>query len=121
MDAACTARETAGRAISSELSHEGTNLGTASRRLMASRARVRRGRTRDVLLPEGQTPGASLPTPVERPIPQHLRQPEPLGLPSVQDPLHNVRRDAGQRQEPADVGVRDALLRREIGDRLRLT
>src|ERR671918_1635438 len=33
--------------------------------------------------------------------------------------LHNVRGDAGQREEPADVGVRDTLLFREIGDRFR--
>jgi hypothetical protein len=35
--------------------------------------------------------------------------------------FHNVRRQAGERQEPADIGVRDALLLRKIGDRLGLT
>jgi hypothetical protein len=33
----------------------------------------------------------------------------------------DVRREAGQRQEPADVGDGDALLLGKVGDRLRLT
>jgi hypothetical protein len=33
----------------------------------------------------------------------------------------DVRRQAGERQEPANIGVRDALLLRKVGDRLRLT
>ena len=66
-------------------------------------------------------PGAPLLLPRKRPIPQHLSQPQPLRLPPVQDRLHDVRRQAGERQEPADVGVRHALLLRKVGDRLRLT
>jgi hypothetical protein len=34
--------------------------------------------------------------------------------------IHIVGRHGGERQEPADVGVRDALLLRNVGDRLRL-
>jgi hypothetical protein len=53
-------------------------------------------------------------------VPQHLRQPQPLRLPPVQDRFHNVGRQAGERQEPADIGVRDALLLRQVGDRSRV-
>jgi hypothetical protein len=42
-------------------------------------------------------------------------------LSPVQDRLHDVGCDAGQREEPADVSVRDTLLLREVSDRLRLT
>ena len=52
---------------------------------------------------------------------KHLSQPQPLRLPPIEDGLHNVRRQAGERQEPADVGVRDAVLLRKVGDGLRLT
>ena len=39
-------------------------------------------------------------------------------LPPVEDCLDDVRRETGERQEPADVGVRHALLSGEVGDRL---
>jgi hypothetical protein len=68
-----------------------------------------------------EAPNASLFLPRQRPISQHLRQPQPLGLPPVQDPFHDVRRKASERQEPAYVGVRDALLLSKVGDRLGLT
>ena len=64
------------------------------------------------------TPGAALLLPNQRPIPQHLGQPQPLRLPSVQDRLDDLRRKTGERQEPAAVGVRYALLLRKGGDRL---
>jgi hypothetical protein len=48
--------------------------------------------------------------PTQRPIPQHLDQLQPLWLPPVQDRLYDVRREICERQEPADVGNRDALL-----------
>ena len=67
-----------------------------------------------------EAPGLPLGVPGKRPIPEHLGQPQPLRLPPVEDRLDNVRRQAGERQEPADVGVRDALLLRKVGDRLRL-
>jgi hypothetical protein len=59
--------------------------------------------------------------PAQRPVPQHLRQPAPLRLPAVQNRFHKVGRQASQREEPADVGVRDTFLLRKVGDRLRLT
>jgi hypothetical protein len=39
--------------------------------------------------------------PIQRRVPQHLGEPEPLRLPSVEDRLDDVRRQAGERQEPA--------------------
>src|ERR687891_2773830 len=45
----------------------------------------------------------------------------PFRLAPVEDCLDDVGRQAGERQEPADVGVRDALLLGQVGDRLRLT
>jgi hypothetical protein len=62
-------------------------------------------------------PAAALP--MQSAHPQHFRQPQSLRLPSIEDRFHNVGRQAGERQEPADVGVCDILLLREIGDRLR--
>ena len=59
--------------------------------------------------------------PAQRPIPQHLGKPKPLGLPSLEDRLDDIRRQARERQEAAHVGVRDALLLRKVGDRLGLT
>jgi hypothetical protein len=44
---------------------------------------------------------------------------QPLRLPPVQDRFHNVGRQAGERQKPADVGGGDALLLRKVGDRRR--
>ena len=55
------------------------------------------------------------------PFPSTSASLKPLRLPPVQDRFHNVGRQAGERQEPADVGVRDTLLLRKVGDRLRLT
>jgi len=49
-----------------------------------------------------EAPGAALLLPPHRLIPQHLSQPEPLRLPPVQDRFHNVGRQTGERQEPAD-------------------
>jgi hypothetical protein len=37
------------------------------------------------------------------------------------DRFHNVGREAGERQKPTDVSVRDALLFSEVRDRLGLT
>lgn len=39
-------------------------------------------------------------------------------LPPVEDCLDDVRRETSERQEPADVGVRHALLSGKVGDRL---
>jgi hypothetical protein len=68
-----------------------------------------------------EAPVRSLLLPCNRPVPRHLSQPQPLRLTAVQDRFHNVRRQAGEREEPTDVGVRDALLLRKVGDRLGLT
>jgi hypothetical protein len=56
-----------------------------------------------------EAPGGVLFIPAQWPIPQHLCQPEPLRLPPVEDRLHDVRCRACERQDPADIGVRDAL------------
>jgi hypothetical protein len=56
-------------------------------------------------------------SPAQRPVPQHLGQPQPLRLPPVENRLHDVGRQAGERQERADIGVRAALLLRKVGDR----
>ena len=61
----------------------------------------------------------SLSGPYKRCIPKQLNQPQPLRLAPVQDRFHNVGRQAGERQEPTDVGHRHALLLGEVGDRLR--
>jgi hypothetical protein len=45
------------------------------------------------------------------------REPEPLRLPPVEYGLNNIRCDAGERQEPADIGVHAALLLCEIRNR----
>jgi hypothetical protein len=42
---------------------------------------------------------ATLVIPCERSVPQHLSQPQPLRLPSVENRLGDVRREAGERQE----------------------
>jgi hypothetical protein len=68
-----------------------------------------------------EAPGLPLGVPGKRFIPEHIGKPQPLRLPAVEDRLHDVGRQAGQREQPAHVGVRDALLLREVGDRLRLT
>jgi hypothetical protein len=61
----------------------------------------------------------SLLLPYERPVSQHLRKPKSLRLrlPSIEDRFHNVGREACERQQPADVGVRDALLLRKVSNR----
>jgi hypothetical protein len=61
----------------------------------------------------------SLLIPCERSVPQHLGQPQPLRLPSVEYPFDYVRGETGEREQSADVGVRDALLLRKVGDRPR--
>jgi hypothetical protein len=66
-----------------------------------------------------EAPGAPLGVPCNRPIPQHLRQPQPLWLPTIQDCFDDVRCQASEREQPADVRHRDALLLRKVGDRLR--
>ena len=63
--------------------------------------------------------GASLLIPGQRPIPQHLGQPQPLRLPPIKDRPHDVGRKAGERQQPTDVGDGHARLLCEVGDRLR--
>jgi hypothetical protein len=66
-----------------------------------------------------RTPTAPVLIPIQRPVPKHLSQPQPLRLPPVEDGLDDVRREAGERQESADVGVGDTLLLRKVGDRFR--
>jgi hypothetical protein len=56
----------------------------------------------------GETLGFPLFIPIQRPIAQQLAEPQPLRLPPVQNRLDDVRRQAGERQEPADICVRDA-------------
>jgi hypothetical protein len=68
-----------------------------------------------------ETPNAALVIPGQRPVPKHLSKPQPLGLSPVQDRLDDVRRQAREREQPTDVGVRDAFLLCEIGDRLGLS
>jgi hypothetical protein len=60
----------------------------------------------------------SLSGPCNRTAPEDLCQSEPLGLPPIEDRLDDVRCHACERQESADVGVRDTLLVRKVGDRL---
>ena len=67
-----------------------------------------------------QAPFLPLSVPDQLPVPQQLDEPQTLRLPPVEDRLHDVRRQASQRQEPADIGVRDAFLLRKVGDRLGL-
>jgi hypothetical protein len=55
----------------------------------------------------------------QRPVPEHLSQHQPLRLPPVENRLDEVRRQACERQKPADEGDRDALVLGEIGDRVR--
>jgi hypothetical protein len=52
-----------------------------------------------------EAPGAALLLPTQRSVPQHLGEPEPLRLPPVEDRLDDVRREAGERQKPADVAT----------------
>jgi hypothetical protein len=66
-------------------------------------------------------PNVSLLLPDQRPVPEHLSQPQPLRLPPVEHYLDDIRREAGHREQTADIGVRHALLLREVGDRLRAT
>ena len=49
--------------------------------------------------------------------PKSLCQLHSLGLPAIKDRLDEVRRQAGERKDPADVGVRYALLGGEVSDR----
>ena len=65
--------------------------------------------------------GQALLLPAERPVPEHLGQPQPLWLPPIEDRLDDIWRQAGEREETADVGVCDALLLRKVGDRPGLT
>jgi hypothetical protein len=51
---------------------------------------------------------------------QHLDQLQPPPLPAVEDRLDEVGREAGQRQEPANIGVSHALVLCEVGDRASL-
>ena len=55
------------------------------------------------------------------PSPSPSAKPQPLPLPSVEYRFDDVRREAGKRQEPADVGVRDTLLLCKVRARLRPT
>jgi hypothetical protein len=54
-------------------------------------------------VPIAEAPGLPLDVPDKRPVPQHLSQPQPLWLPSVEDRFDDVRREAG---EAAGDGVR---------------
>ena len=74
----------------------------------------------ETFLVAADNPAKSLFLLYKRPIPQHLGQPQPLRLPSVKDRFHNVGRQASEREQPADIRVRHALLLRKVGDRLRL-
>ena len=48
--------------------------------------------------------------------PEQACKPKPLWLSAVEDGFDDIRREAGERQQPADVGVRHALLGGEVGD-----
>jgi hypothetical protein len=81
------------------------------------------GRDRLLCVAAAGAGGETLPTkpqlsrcsfPAERPIIQDVSQPQPFRLPPVEDRLNDVRREAGQRQEPADVGVGLAFLRSQV-------
>ena len=52
----------------------------------------------------------SLLLPAQRPVPHHLAQLQPLRLAPVEDRLDDIRRRVGERQEPADVRIRHALV-----------
>ena len=60
-----------------------------------------------------EAPGLPLGVPGKRSVPEHIGQPQALRLPPVQDRFHDVGRQAGEREETADVGVRHALMLRE--------
>jgi hypothetical protein len=68
-----------------------------------------------------EAPGLPLGVPGKRFIPEHVGKPQHIRLPPVQDRLDDVRREAGERQEPAHVGVGYALLLSQIGERAGLT
>jgi hypothetical protein len=87
-------------------------LGAAQERSSGDRSLPDRGRRSSIL-----SPAHPLLIPGQRPVPQHLSKPQPLRLTSVEDRLNDVWREAGERQEPADIGVRDALLLCKVGDR----
>ena len=71
----------------------------------------------ETFLVAADNPAKSLFLLYKRPSPQHLGQPQPLRLPSVKDRFHNVGRQASEREQPADIRVRHALLLRKVGDR----
>ena len=62
-----------------------------------------------------EPPVQSLLRPCWRPVPEHLGQPQPLRLPPVTDRLDDVRRKAGEWQEPTDTRIRHALPLRKVG------
>jgi hypothetical protein len=72
----------------------------------------------ETFLVGADSPAQSLLIPHRRSVSQHLGQPQPLWLPPIQDRLHNVRRQAGEWEQTADIGIRHAVLLGEVGDRL---
>ena len=69
---------------------------------------------------QSSVPRRSLFIPQVRDRAKDLGKPQPLRLPPVEDRLDDVRRQETRRKQPADIGVRDALLLRKVGDRPRL-
>jgi hypothetical protein len=66
-------------------------------------------------------PPCSLFVPPARVRAKHLRQPQSPPLPAVENRLDNAGRQAGERQQPTDIGGRDTRLLRQVSDRLGLT
>jgi hypothetical protein len=62
-------------------------------------------------------PKAPLLLPGEVNIAEQIGEPEPFRLPSIEDRLDDVRRQACEQQQPANISVRDILLGSEVGDR----
>ena len=57
--------------------------------------------------------------PGQRPIAQHLSQPQPLRLPAVENGLNNVWGETGEWEQTTDIRVRHALLLRKVCNRPR--
>jgi hypothetical protein len=51
-----------------------------------------------------EAPGLPVGVSDKRSIPEHIGKPQALRLPPIEDGLHDIRRQASQWQEPADVG-----------------
>ena len=74
--------------------HQGLATSTVWRRAGA--------RSCNIDWPLSEAPAQPLLLPCQWPIPEHLRQPQPLRLPPIEDRLHNVRHETGQRWEAPD-------------------